>query len=144
MLENTKPNMVFWIIAIFALLWNLMGVFFWLTEYFLMTEKMKAALSPEQVELMQNDPSWGMYIYAIAVFGGVFASILLLMRKKNSVVLFNISLVCLLILQGYWIFFIDIEAIAGPQALIMPIIVIAIGIFESFYSKGAAQNGWLE
>ena len=31
----------------------------------------------------------------------------------------------------------------GPQSLIMPLIVIAAAIFEYFYSKGAARNGWL-
>jgi hypothetical protein len=140
---TTKPNTTFWIIAILALLWNLIGVLFWLIEYFFMTAEMKASLPPDQLEMMNNAPSWAMYVYAIAVFGGVLACILLLLRKKMAIAIFGISLIAILVLQGYWIFAIDIVKIAGAQALIMPIIVIAIAIFEYYYSKGAARNGWI-
>ena len=140
---TTKPNTAFWIIAVVALLWNLIGVFFWVSEYFLMTEEIKATLPPDQVELMNNAPSWNIYVYGIAVFGGVLASIMLLMRKKLAVSLFGISLIAILIVQGYWVFAMDLVEKMGPQALIMPLIVIAIAIFEYFYSKGAARNGWL-
>jgi hypothetical protein len=40
-------------------------------------------------------------------------------------------------------FAMDIVEKMGPSSLIMPLIVIAIAIFEYFYSKGAAKNGWL-
>lgn len=140
---TTKPNTAFWIIAVLALLWNLIGVFFWVSEYFLMTEEIKATLSPEQVELMNNAPSWNIYIYGIAVLGAVLASVMLLMRKKLALALFGISLIAILIVQGYWIFAMDTVGKMGPEALIMPLIVIAIAIFEYYYSKGAARNGWL-
>src|SRR5690606_6686109 len=141
---TTKPHTAIWIIAVFALLWNLIGVFFWISEYFLMTEEIKATLSPEQVELMDNSPSWNIYIYGIGVFGAVLASALLLMRKKMALPLFGISLIAILIVQGYWVFAMDTVGKMGPKSLIMPVIVIAIAIFEYYYSKGAARNGWLE
>ncbi len=140
---TTKPNTAFWIIAVLALLWNLIGVFFWVSEYFLMTEEMRGTYSTEELGLINSAPSWIMYVYAIAVFGGVLASIMLLMRKKMATGLFGISLIAILIVQGYWIFAMDIVGVMGPQSLIMPLIVIAIAIFEYFYSKGAARNGWL-
>lgn len=140
---STKPNKAFWIIAVLALLWNLIGVSFWIMEHFLMTEEMKSTYSPEELELINSAPSWGIYVYAIAVFGGVLASILLLMRKKLAVGIFGISLLSILIMQGYWIFAMDIVSVMGPISLIMPLIVIAIAIFEYFYSKGAAQNEWI-
>lgn len=140
---TTKPNTAFWIIAVLFLLWNLIGVFFWVSEFFLMTEEMKAAYSPEELELINSAPSWIMYVYAIGVFGAVLASILLLMRKKLSISLFGISLIAILIVQGFWIFGMDLVGVMGPKALIMPTIVIAAAIFEYFYSKGAARNGWL-
>tara|TARA_R110002050_G_scaffold210943_2_gene347069 strand:+ start:406 stop:840 length:435 start_codon:yes stop_codon:yes gene_type:complete len=140
---TTKPNTAFWIIAVLALLWNLIGVYFWALEYFLMTEEMKATIPPEQLELMNSAPSWNMIVYGIAVITGLLASIFLLMRKKLAVSLFAISLIAVLIIQLYWIFAMDIVAVMGPQSLIMPLIVIALAIFEYFYSKGAARNGWL-
>lgn len=140
---TTKPNTAFWIIAALALLWNLIGIFFWVSEYFLMTEQMKASYSTEELQLINSAPSWIMYVYATAVFSGMLASIMLLVRKKMSVSLFGISLIAILIVQGYWIFAMDLVAIMGPKALIMPLIVIAVAIFEYFYSKGAAGNGWI-
>lgn len=140
---TTKPTTAFWIIAVIALIWNIIGVFFWVTEHFLMTEEMKAAYSPEELELVNNAPSWGIYVYGIAVFGGLLASILLLMRKKLAVGIFGISLLAILIQMGHWIFVMDAITVMGPSAVVMPLIVIAIAIFEYFYSKGAASNGWI-
>ncbi len=141
--ETTKPNTGFWIIAVLALLWNLLGVFLWAMEHFFMTEEMKAAYPPEELELMNSMPSWGIYVYGIAVFGGLLASVLLLIRKKMAIAIFGISLLAILIQMGYWVFGMDSVSVMGPQSLIMPLIVIAIAIFEYFYSKGAARNGWL-
>jgi hypothetical protein len=140
---TTKPNTAFWIIAVIALLWNLSGVYLWLYEYFLITEEIRATLPPEQVEIMASAPSWSTYVYGLAVFSGLLASVLLLMRKKMAVGVFLLSLIAVLILQLYWMFGMDIVDKMGPQSLIMPLIVIALAIFEYFYSKGAARNGWL-
>ncbi|HPE83007.1 MAG: hypothetical protein KDC94_01020 [Aequorivita sp.] len=138
-----KPNTAFWIIAVLALLWNIIGVYMWLYEYFLMTDEIRDSLPPEQVEIMANAPNWNIYLYGLAVITGLLASLLLLIRKKLSVGLFMLSLIAVLMLQLYWMFAMDIVEKMGPQSLIMPLIVIAIAIFEYFYSKGAARNGWL-
>lgn len=139
----TKPNTGFWIISGIALVWNLIGVYFWLMEHFLMTEELKATYTPEQLDLMNNAPSWGIYVYGAAVFAGVIASILLLLKKKLSVPIFAISLLAILIQMGYWIFGMNAIDAFGPEAIVMPLIVIAIAIFLYFYSKGANQKGWL-
>ncbi|WP_410005194.1 hypothetical protein [Aequorivita nionensis] len=143
MTTTPKPNTAFWIIAVLALLWNIIGVYMWLYEYFLMTDEIRDSLPPEQVEIMANAPAWNMYLYGLAVITGLLASLLLLMRKKSAVGVFMLSLIAVLVLQLYWMFAMDIVEKMGPQSLLMPLIVIAIAIFEYFYSKGAAKNGWL-
>jgi hypothetical protein len=143
MTTTPKPNTAFWIIAVLALLWNIIGVYMWLYEYFLMTDEIRDSLPPEQVEIMANAPAWNMYLYGLAVITGLLASLLLLMRKKSAVGVFMLSLIAVLALQLYWMFAMDIVEKMGPQSLLMPLIVIAIAIFEYFYSKGAAKNGWL-
>ena len=141
--ETNTPSKGFKIIAILAIIWNVVGILFWLMEYFLMDAEMKASLPPEQLEMMNNAPSWGMWVYAIAVFVGTLASILLLMRKKISILLFLISLLAILIQMGYWIIGMDAIEILGIQSIFMPLMVIAIAIFLFFYSKSAARKGWL-
>jgi len=143
MTTTPKPNTAFWIIAVLALLWNIIGVYMWLYEYFLMTDEIRDSLPPEQVEIMANAPAWNMYLYGLAVITGLLASLLLLMRKKSAVGVFMLSLIAVLALQLYWMFAMDIVDKMGPSSLIMPLIVIAIAIFEYFYSKGAVKNGWL-
>lgn len=138
-----KPNTAFWIIAVFALLWNLIGVYLWLYEYFLITDEVRATLPQQQVEIMASAPIWSMYVYGLAVITGLLASVFLLMRKKLAVAVFLLSLIAVLILQLYWIFAMGTIEKLGPQSLFMPLIVIALAIFEYFYSMGAARNGWL-
>ena len=143
MSTSHTPPVSFKIIAVIALLWNLIGIYFWYFENFMMTDEIKATLPAEQVEMMNNAPSWGIWVYGVAVFAGTLASLLLLMQKKLAIPLFLLSLVAILVQMGYWIFGMDAIGILGAQAIIMPLVVIAIGIFLYFYSKGAAQKGWL-
>lgn len=143
MTTTNKPGAGFMIIAVLALIWNLIGVFFWASENFLMTDEVKNALPPEQLELINSAPSWGVIVYAIAVFAGVLASIFLLMRKKSAVPLFALSLIAILIQMGYWIFGTAAMEVYGPQAVVMPIIVILIALFLYFFSKKQAAKGIL-
>ena len=144
MTTTNKPGKGLMIIGILGLLWNLIGVFFWMAENFMMTEEVKAALPPERLELMESAPSWGVIVYGIATIGGVLACIMLLMRKKLAVLLFLISLLCIVIQMGYGMFFMKWGDVLGPvDAYVMPFIVIIIGLSLYRYSKKAAAKGWL-
>ncbi|MDT0554949.1 hypothetical protein [Patiriisocius hiemis] len=142
MTTTNKPNTAFWIIAVLALLWNLMGLFQFFGVAF-MLEAMVEALPEDQATLYTSIPQWYIIVFGIAVFSGVLACITMLIRKKITVVLFLISLLAVLVAQIYWIFATDVMDVIGPTAIAMPLIVIAIAIFLYFYSKGAAQKGWL-
>ncbi|GEQ86342.1 hypothetical protein ULMS_18500 [Patiriisocius marinistellae] len=140
---NNKPNTAFWIISIAALLWNLMGLFqFGLATVFM--DSMTDSIAPAELEMMKNVPLWYTVAFGVSVFSGVLACILMLMKNKIAILLFLISLITVLISQGYWAFGTDAIDIIGMQAMIMPMIVIIISIFLYYYSKGAARNGWLK
>lgn len=144
MTTSNKPNTGFWIIAVIALIWNLIGVFMYLAQTVLMTDELKAALPTEQLELINSSPSWLNIVFAIGVFSGVLACLMLLVRKKLAVPLFAISLLMVLIQNIYgWFGTNAAEVYGSVQGYIMPLIVIMISIFLYFYSKGAAQKGWL-
>lgn len=142
MTTTTKPNTSFWIIAVIALLWNLMGVFQFLSATVLL-DTLRETATAEQMAVMDTLPSWYAIVFAIAVFTGLLGAILLLVRRKIAVPVFLISLVAVLIQMGYWVFATEIMDVEGPTAIIMPLIVITIAIFLYYYSKGAAQKGWL-
>ncbi|QNJ98705.1 hypothetical protein [Constantimarinum furrinae] len=141
-MTTNKPNTGFWIIAVLALLWNLMGIYQYLLSTVL-ADSLTDMISAEELNIINNMPSWYSYVFAIAVFAGVLGCLFLLLRKKLAITLFGISLLALLIQMGYWLFGTEIMDILGPTSAIMPLIVIAVGIFLYFYSKGAAQKGWL-
>jgi hypothetical protein len=143
MTTPNKPNVGFWIIAVIALLWNLMGVYQYLALT-LMKEEMSEALTEEQLALMTDLPSWYTGVFAIAVFAGALACILLLLRKKWAVSLFLISVLAVIIQMSYWLFATGAMEVYGTVgAVTMPIIVVIVAIFLYFYSKGAAKKGWL-
>jgi hypothetical protein len=81
-----------WIVGIVSLLWNAIGAF----DY-LMTETANEAymanFTPEQLEYFANFPSWAVGTWAVAVWGGVLGSLLLLLKKIWAVPVFLLSLV---------------------------------------------------
>jgi len=139
---TNKPNTGFWVIAVIALLWNLMGLAAFLADTF-MREAMMEGYTEAQLELMNAIPSWNSIFYGIATIGGTLASITMLMRKKITVMLFLISLVAVLVLHGYWLLGTDAIEVMGSEAVIMPILVILASIGLYFYSKKSAAKGWL-
>lgn len=143
MSNSNKPGIAFWIIGIIALLWNGSGVYYYLNSAF-KTEASTAGLSPEQIDFMNNVPAWYTGLFALAVFGGIIASILLLMKKKMAAPLFMLSFVCATINQIYWLFGTDAPTVfADHQPYLMPVLVVVIGIFLVWYSKDQKAKGVL-
>ncbi|MAT89481.1 MAG: hypothetical protein CMC35_02210 [Flavobacteriaceae bacterium] len=141
-MTTSKPNTTFWIIAVVALLWNLMGVFQYLVST-VMKDMVSEAYGETELELLNALPSWYNIVFAVAVFAGLLGTILLLLRRKAAKPLFLLSMLAVLFQMGYWLFATEAMEMLGVQAAIMPMVVIAIAIFLYFYSKGAVQKGWL-
>ncbi|HBR54502.1 MAG TPA: hypothetical protein DEA82_10120 [Flavobacteriaceae bacterium] len=145
-MSHSKPNALFWIIAIvFGLLWNAYGVYLFVFETFLATPELFAEMyTPEQLELKDNLPGWYTVVYGIATIGGLLGALCMVLRKRCAIPLFGISLLAILVNMCYgWLFTNAAEVYDPFIAYGMPLIVIIIGILLYFYSKGAAQKGWL-
>ena len=141
-MTTTKPNTSFWIIAVLAVLWYLFGVFQYLVST-LMYDTAKDSMPDAVIEIVDGLPSWYNYVFALAVFSGLFACILMLIKKKLAVPLFGLSLLAVLVQMCYWLFATEIMEVEGVQGAVMPMLVIIVAIFLYFYNKGAAQKGWL-
>ncbi|PWG05052.1 hypothetical protein [Polaribacter aquimarinus] len=142
MTNSTKPTTSFWVISVIALIWNFMGVMAYLSQAF-MTDEIKATLPKEQQALYENVPAWATAAFAIAVWGGLFACILLLMRKKLAKTIFVISLLGIIVQMIYNFFISGAMDVYGPGGMIMPLMVIIIGVFLVWYSKKCADDGIL-
>jgi len=136
------PPRSFWIVSILALAWNLLGV-----ASYLMTVKMSpaalAAMPEAERALYQNIPAWVTSSFAIAVFGGTLACILLLMRKRLATTLFLVSLLAILVQMGHAFFMTNMLAVRGAAGAALPLCVIVAALFLLWYSRGAQSRGWL-
>ena len=140
--STNKPTTAFWVIAVVALNWNLMGVIAYLAQAY-MTEEALAALPEAERAINANYPTWATAAFAIAVFGGAIGCILLLLRKKMASTLFIVSLIGILVQMTYNFMMSKAAEVYGPGGMIMPVMVILIGFFLVWYSKQSTTKGWL-
>lgn len=139
--STNKPTTAFWVLSILALIWNIMGVIAYLGQAY-MTDEIKAALPKPDQDYYANVPAWVTAAFAIAVFAGAFACLLLLLRKKWATSLFILSLIAVLVQFVYNSFMQDFMEVTG-QKMIWSFVVIAISIFLVWYSKKSESKGWI-
>lgn len=146
MSESNKPGIFFWIVGIIALLWMAMGSWSYIAQAFDMAYATEG-LSESQIAFMDNMPAWYTALFAIAVFSGLLAALLFLMRKKSSVMLFVVSFLAALVNQIYWLFMSDAPEVFADMGAFnvygMPILVIVLGLFFISYSKKQKVAGVL-
>ena len=132
----------FKIVAVVALLWNLLGCFAFFSDLRLTPEDL-AKLPAAQQALYAARPGWAVAATAVAVFGGVLGSIGLLLGKKWALPIFVLSLLGILV-QDFGLFVLAKGAsLAGPVAVVMQGIVLAVGIGLVLLSRKGIARGWL-
>lgn len=142
MTTQNKPGAAFWIIAVIALIWNIMGVMAYLGQAY-MTDEEKALMPEAEQALYTDIPAWVTAAFALAVFGGLLGALALLLRKKWATPIFLISLLGIIVQMIYNFFISGAMDVYGPGGMIMPVMVLIIGFFLVWYSKKATANGWL-
>lgn len=132
-----KPSRAFWAISTIALIWNLIGVAMYLASVTISPEAL-SAMTPEQRALYSDVPILITSSYAIAVFSGTLACVLLLLRKTLAVIVFAVSLIAIFLQMGYGLLFTPLLEIQGATAAIMPLTIFVIGavlLWFSIYSR---------
>lgn len=140
--EQIKPPTWFWIVAVIGLLWNIIGVFQYLSQAFI-NEETKALMSADELNFIEQTPAWINVAFAIAVWFGLIGCIALLMKKKRAKSFLLISLIAVIIQMSYSIFATNAMELFGVISVIMPTIVILVAILLFFFSKKAVANNWL-
>ena len=133
----------FWVVAVLALLWNLLGLAMAWMQYS-MTPGQLAQLSEAQRTLHEAFPAWLWAVDGIAVAAGTLGSILLLMGRRLALPVFRVSLVAVVVLFGYCLFPGGmLEVLGAAQALPMPILVTVIAILLIWFTRWSIARGWL-
>jgi hypothetical protein len=143
--NNTgKASWHFWVVAIVALLWNAMGAMdYVMTET--RNESYMSAFTAEQLDFFYALPVWVVAAWAIAVWGGVLGSVLLLLRKALAVPVFLVSLITMVItaIHNYGLSNgMEVMGDAFSLAFTAAIFLIALGLF--LYSRAMQKRGVLK
>ena len=142
MSSSVKPSTAFWVIAIIALLWNLMGV----AAYIMMTQATPEMIAESYgqgfADAFATKPAWATSAFAIAVFGGLLGCIGLLLRKAWSKMLFIISLIGVIV-HNIWGVMAGTLSLVGTFDKIMTVAVMLIAIFLIWFANKNTNDGVL-
>ena len=137
---STNPPAWFRIVAVLAVLWNCVGVYFYLLHVGAVPGP---EMSAEEQAAMAMLPSWSTAAFAVGVFAGLLGSLGLLLAKGWSRLLLLLSLLALIALEGWFVFMTDAVATMGPSTYVMPALIVGIAIVLVWVASTAAKRGWL-
>ena len=140
--EQMRAPTSFWIVASVSLIWNLIGVINYLFSV-TVSEHSLAAMPEAERALYTDVPVFVTSCFAIAVFSGVLGSVFLLLRKAQSVSLFLVSLVAIILQMSLGVLLTPMLAVQGPGALVFPVVLVACAVFFLYYSRKVTAQGLL-
>jgi len=139
---NGKPSTNFWIIGGAALVWNLIGLAFYVGQM-TMTPEALAQMTEQVQEFFLATPTWSNAAYAIAVNAGVLGSLFLLLRKSWATPMYILSMVGIIVQDIDAFVLRDAFSVVGLGSLLIPSMVLVIGTALILYSRAAKERGWL-
>lgn len=144
--QNSANNVIipkwFNVVAILALVWNLMGVMAFIGQM-MMTPEMIAELPQAEQALYAAVPLWASTAFACAVFGGALGSLALLMKKRLAEQLLILSLVGVVVQIFHSFAISNSFEVFGPGGAIMPAMVVIIAIALVRLARKAKTSHWL-
>ena len=126
----------FWVIGAVGLIFNLLGCMNFISQ---MNAENVASMPDVYRAIVESRPAWGTAAFAVAVFGGALACILLLLRKSVAFYLFILALVGAVVAQLPFLGVADFPSEAWIGWLSQLVVV----VFLISYSKRAEDKGWL-
>ncbi len=134
----SRPNW-FRIVAALAVVWNAFGVVMYLSSVGLLGDPMAGLSDAERVAAL-SIPALITAAFAFGTFAGLIGSLGLLLRKTWALPVLIVSLIALLVLEGWIVFFSDALELFG---LAVPITVSGGAILLAWLASHARSRGWL-
>lgn len=135
MTANLTTPRSFWVIVSLFLIWNLLGVFHYLTSVNATVENLVAqGMTIAQAEVFYHTPNYHYALFALGVWSGLCGSVCLILRKARAIPIFLLSVVTTIIS-----FILDVLAgnlaILGSTYVGIMIFTLILAFFQLFYSK---------
>ena len=142
--SKTKPSVLFRVLAVVFVIWNLFGCAAYLADQMMSDAAYAEAYSEALAAVRDVYPVWGVAAYALAVWGGLAAAILFILRKKLAVPLFGLS-VLTAVVSFIPVFTNDVlRTASGDMFWLMPVIIFVMGVVEVLYSRHMSARGVLD
>lgn len=135
----SSPPAWFRLAAAVALLWNAFGVAMYLSSVGLFGDPM-ASLSASERAVAETIPGWISAPFAIGTLAGLIGSLGLMLRKGWAVPVLIVSLIALLVLEGWIVFMSDAAEVSGYA---VPVAVTVGAILLAWLAVHARRRGWL-
>ena len=141
--RNVKTPWHLWLVGILGLLWSAMGAM----DYFMTQTKNESYMSnftPEQLAFFYSFPSWVVATWAIAVWGGVIGTLLLLAKKSIAVWILLASLLAMIITAIHNFGLSNgMEVMGEPFTLIFTAVIFLVALGLYLYAKAMSGRGVL-
>ena len=126
-------------VALLAVIWNAFGVAMYLSSIGVFGDPM-SGMSEAERAAASSIPGWITGAFAVGTFTGLVGSLGLLLRKSWAQPALIVSLVALLVLEGWILFF---SGAVDQFGLAVPIMVSGGAILLAWLATHARTRGWL-
>lgn len=143
-MSNAKTPWHIWAVGIGSLLWHAGGAM----DYIMTKTRNEAYLAqmpPEQLAFLENFPAWLTPFWAIAVWGAVLGSLLILARKRLAAPVFIVAFLSMVVVTIHNLF------LATPSAMdmmnsfqmVFTLAIFVVAILMIVYSRRQSELGRL-
>ncbi|MBV6417120.1 MAG: hypothetical protein CMLOHMNK_01758 [Steroidobacteraceae bacterium] len=130
-----------WVVGVLAVLFNAIGVFDFTMSMTRGADYMAGAgMTAAQIAHYLDMPGWMTAVWALGVFTALFASLLLLLRRRLAFPVFSVSLAAFLVSLLYTYVLTDGGAIMGPQMAAASAMIAIVLLLLILYSRSMAAR----
>lgn len=132
-----------WIVGGLSLVWHLIGCANYLFQATMSPDTL-ASMTTAQQAIISDRPVWATGAFAIAVFGGLIGSVLLLLRKRLCLWFFLIALIGVIVSMIPLVGIENSEVQFSPLERIMYLALTPLfGAFLVWFTRLAMRRGWI-
>lgn len=133
-----------WVVSVLAVLWNAFGAY----DYFMSKTQglpylKQSGMTDAQIAHMQSYPAWMTADWAVGVWGGLLAAVLLLSRVRYAFHIFALSTAAFVVMLVYTYGLSDGGKVMGQQGLMFNGLILALCLFFTWYAWTMGKRGVL-
>ena len=137
----SRPPRWFRVVAVVAVLWNLLGVWQYLS--FVGVVPLMRPLTADEAALLAGAPLWYTAAFAIAVHAGLLGAIGLVLARRWARPVLVLSLVAMIVQFSWWSFMSGAAELLGPSVHVAPVVVGLVGLLLVWLAAMGVRRGWL-